>query len=143
MTQEQEKDFFKRIDQLTQNHKAQFGEMTVKQVLPHCTDQFRMALGEKLAEEYGKVDPKKIIEMAEKGENVPTPKGFGQKEGKGTPPIDFEVDRQQLKERITQFRSLPYDFKFHPHPYFGPFDKEKWSNMIIYHLNHHLGQFGV
>ena len=143
MTEEQQQYFYNRIDQLTEQHQAKFGEMTVQQVVPHCTDQFRMALGEKLADEYGQVDPKEIMAKAQKGENVPTPKGFGQTEGDGTPPSDFEQDKALLKTRIKQFRELPENYPFHPHPYFGEYDKNKWSKIIIYHLNHHLDQFGV
>ncbi len=143
MTQEQQDQFFNLIDQLTEQHTAKFGKMTVQQVLPHCTDQFRMALGEKLAEEYGQVDPQEVIAKAQRGEPVESPKGFGQIEGEGTPPGNFEADRQQLKDAIAHFRSLSDDYPFHPHPYFGALDKVGWSKLMIYHLNHHLEQFGV
>ncbi len=143
MTEEEKIAFFKRIDRLTVDHKPQFGKMNVSQVIPHCTDQFRMAFGTKKAKEYGKVDPNKILSMVKSGESVPSPKGFGQIEGEGTAPTDFETDKKILKEHISKFCQLDDSYTFYTHPYFGDLDKQGWMGLIKYHLNHHLTQFNV
>ncbi|MEQ8924745.1 MAG: hypothetical protein RLO81_02965 [Fulvivirga sp.] len=143
MSEEDQKSFFERIDKLTLNNKAKFGKMNVHHVLPHCADQIRMALGTKKSLEYGKVDPKKILSLVKTGKPVPTPKGFGQVEGHGTPPTTLEGDKIILKEYIIKFSQLENSFKFHPNTYFGDIPREKWTSLIKYHLNHHLDQFGV
>lgn len=109
----------------------------------HCADFFRMAKGTKQAGEYGKVDPEEIKSLARSGKTTPTPKGFGQVEGGGTKPTEFEKDKMVLKDFILEFSRLSEDYKFAVHPYFGELDHRGWTGLAIYHLNHHLGQFGV
>ncbi|WP_190810931.1 DUF1569 domain-containing protein [Flagellimonas sp. S3867] len=135
--------FFSRIDGLTIDQKPSFGKMNAHQMICHCTDFFRMAIGQKKALEYGQVNPKEITARAKRGETVPTPKGFGQVEGNGTKPLDYEEDKETLKKFIIEFRQLSSDYAFFPHPYFGNLPKEKWERLAIYHLNHHLEQFNV
>ena len=143
MIQKRIEDFFSRIDKLTLQHKPSFGKMNVHQMICHCTDLFRLAFGEKEAEEYGKVDPNEIIALARKGKTVPTPKGFNQTKGEGTKPVDFAEDKIILKKYITRFAELPPDYKFSIHPYFGDMERRQWENLVTYHLDHHLKQFGA
>lgn len=143
MTEKRVEDFFLRIDKLTLQHTPVFGKMNVHQMICHCTDLYRLAFGEKKAEEYGKVNPDEITALARAGKTVPTPKGFDQVEGKGTRPVDFAEDKATLKKYISRFAELPYDYKFSPHPYFGDMERQKWENLVNYHLNHHLKQFAV
>jgi len=143
MTEEQIAIFFQRIDKLTNEHKASFGVMTANQMICHCTDQLRIALGTKTLGDQGAVDPLEIINLAKTGRPVSTPKGLGQVEGDGTTPTDLENDKQILKKHITDFSKLPDDFDYPLHPYFGKIDKTRWTILVVYHLNHHLGQFNA
>jgi hypothetical protein len=143
MTEEQVAIFFQRIDKLTLEHKASFGVMNVNQMICHCTDQLRVALGTKSLGDQGSFDPNEIINLAKAGQPVPTPKGLGQVEGDGTKPTNLENDKEILKNHIADFSKLPDDFNYFMHPYFGKIDKKRWINLVIYHLNHHLGQFNV
>jgi len=143
MTEEQIATFLQRIDKLTTDHKGTFGVMTVNQMVCHCTDQLRVALGTKTVGDQGTVDANEIIQLAKTGRPVPTPKGLGQMEGDGTTPTNLENDKDILKSHILDFSNLPDDFDYSPHPYFGKIDKIRWTNLVIYHLNHHLGQFNV
>jgi len=143
MTEDQIDIFFQRIDKLTLEHKASFGLMTVNQMICHCTDQLRIVLGTMTLGDQGNVDPVEIINLAKSGRPVPTPKGIGQVEGDGTRPTNLENDKQILKKHITDFSKLPDDFDYPLHPYFGKIDKTRWTNLVVYHLNHHLGQFKV
>ena len=102
-TEEQIQAFTIRIEKLDSALKPKFGKMIVNQMVCHCTDFFRMAIGTKKAEEYGMVDPKIVVELSRSGKTAPTPKGFGQVEGDGTPPTDLENDKAVLKEHILQF----------------------------------------
>jgi hypothetical protein len=132
-----------RIDQLSIDHKGSFGVMTVNQMVCHCTDQLRVALGTKTIGDQGVFDVSEIIALAKTGRPVPTPKGLGQAEGDGTTPTNLESDKEVLKRHLLDFSKLPDDFQYAPHPYFGKIDKNRWTHLVIYHLNHHLAQFNV
>ena len=143
MTQEQVTNLITRIDKLTPDSKAKFGMMNVGQMICHCTDQLRHTLGLRIIDRQVNVNTTEIMNLAKAGKLVPTPKGLGQVEGDGTKPTDFITDRETLKKHIIEFSQLTDSFKFLPHPYFGDFDRLKWTNFVLYHLNHHLQQFGV
>ncbi len=135
--------FFNRIDALNENQKPSFGVMNANQMICHLTDQIRMALGTKMALEKSNIDPKQIIAMAKAGKSIKAAKGFGQVEGEGTKPTFFENDKMILKEHITDFLNLPDDFSYASHALLGDLDKKRWHGLLVYHLNHHLGQFEV
>ena len=143
MTEDQINTFYQRIDNLKIDEKAIWGQMTVTQMLCHCADQIRMALGTKKPTVYGTRAAAEIMALAKTGQIVPTPPGFGQVEGEGTPSINFEKDRQLLKGLIIEFSKSDKDFIFAPHAYFGTVTRERWNTLVIYHLDHHLKQFGV
>lgn len=143
MTNDERLKFFDRIDSLTLSHTAKFGKMSVDQMIPHCTDQLRMAFGTKAAEGDPKFSAEEVIKMARSGSSVPTPKGFDQVKEEGTAPTSFEADKEILKEHITRFYEAASDFEFHPHFYFGQKNKSGWEPLIKYHLNYHLSQFGA
>lgn len=142
-TKRQIQEFFERIDQLDLSRKPQFGKMNVNQMVCHCSDFFKMAQGIKKAEEYGAISPKKIMMLAQSGNTVPVPKGFGQLEGGGTLPTHLAHDKKLLKNHILEFSNLSPDFEFAIHPYFGKMTRERWVELARFHLNHHLNQFGV
>lgn len=135
--------FFKRIDQLTPGQQPLFGKMNVNQMVCHCTDQIRLALGTIVADEYGAADPAEIISLARSGKTVPTAKGLGQVEGGGTRPTGFDNDIKYLKQHILDFSKLDNDFDFKPHPFFGTYNKRQWTKLTLNHLDHHLKQFQV
>jgi hypothetical protein len=143
MTEEQVGQYFQRIDKLDSDQPPLFGKMNANQMICHCTDQLRLAIGTKKSTEYGQVDPNEMILLAKSGKSVPTPKGLGQVEGDGTKPTNFENDIKILKEHILSFSKLDDNFSCGSHPYFGQIDKKRWASLMIYHLNHHLGQFNV
>lgn len=143
MNEDKVKFFHVRIDSLNANHVPSFGKMNAHQMICHCTDQIRMALGEKRSTEYGVVDGNEIRALARAGKPVATPKGFGQVEGEGTPPTEFESDKKTLKGYILRFATLPDGFPYPEHPFFGHTNKDQWHALVAYHLDHHLKQFGV
>lgn len=143
MKDNQIQQYFNRIDKLVFETEPLFGKMTVNQMICHCTDFYRMAKGSKKANIYGKISGEQIIRIAKSGKSAPAPDGFGQVEGDGTKPIDWERDISTLKEYILAFSKLPLNYEFAEHPYFGVIDHERWHTLSLYHLNHHLKQFGV
>ena len=142
-TNEQIQNFFFRVEKLNLESTPKFGKMNVNQMVCHCSDFFRLALGTKKALEYGVIDPKEIIELSRSGKTAPAPKGFGQVEGNGTLPTDLENDKRILKAYIVQFAQIDKDYEFAEHPYFGFLSHERWTELAQYHLDYHLKQFGV
>lgn len=116
MTESQKNNFFQRIDRVTGHGQPLFGNMNLHQMICHCGDQIRLALGTKVALKYGEVDPEEIKALARAGKTVPTPVGFGQLEGEGTLPTSLENDKQLLKGLIEAYSNLPDDFKYFRHP---------------------------
>ncbi len=135
--------FLNRIDALSEKHKPLFGTLNVNQMICHCADFFRLAKGEKLAEEYGKLSAEEVTKMVEEGKTAPSPKGFNQVAGDGTKPTTIENDKKILKQYLLEFSNFPVNYLFAKHPYFGEMDSERWNGLAEYHLNHHLTQFGV
>ncbi len=143
MTEEQISRFFQRIDNLTTEHTPLFGKMNVHQMVCHCTDQIRLAIGTIRAEVYGQVHPEEIIALSRSDKTVPAPKGMGQVEGGGTKPTNLAEDLEILKQHISEFSKLDDNYNFQPHPYFGSYDKKQWKRLTAYHLDDHLKQFNV
>jgi len=143
VTQEKITSFFERIDNLKRDERPSFGKMNAHQMICHCTDQIRLALGTLEALETGGLTPKEVFEFHNAGKTVPTPKGMDQFAGGGTKPTIYNDDIDTLKEHIIEFSNLDDNFEFGHHPYFGKFTKEKWTSLTIYHLDHHLKQFNV
>jgi hypothetical protein len=61
----------------------------------------------------------------------------------GTPPVEFERDREGLVALVRRFSSDSRDFQFHPHPVFGSMSDGQWQRWAYLHMDHHLRQFGV
>lgn len=59
----------------------------------------------------------------------------------GTPPVEFDRDRQRLEALIERF-CQPMNNMF-PHPYFGQLTEAEWLRWGYLHCDHHLRQFGV
>lgn len=143
MTEEQVHQMYLRIDKVVPNQKPLFGTMNANQMICHCTDQLRLAIGSIRALEYGNYEAKQIIALSKAGRTIPVPKGLGQVEGGGTKPTHFENDKKTLKEHLLRFSILPDNFQFGEHPYFGKINKERWDKITQFHVDHHLKQFNV
>jgi hypothetical protein len=142
MTTIQLQHFFDTIDQFDEARQARWGKMTIGQMLCHCADQIRIALGTKIVSNPNGYTATEILHLAQNKQTVPAPKGMGQQEGEGTLPTTFEADKATLKTLIQTFLDQEEDYAFSPHPYFGTQTKAQWEGFIIYHLNYHFRQFG-
>ena len=137
-----------RINKLTPESKAVWGKMNANQMVCHCTDQFRIAFGEKGKPEKDAGFMERtmlkflVLYVIKIPKNVPTsPKVDQMKDG--TPPTDFESDRQTLLSYIEKFASASDDFAWTPHFRFGQLAGKEWAILSHKHLDHHLKQFGV
>jgi len=142
MTNEQKDVFIKRILSVKPEDKPAFGKMNVNQMVCHCTDMFRMMFGEIEGLKRQNVDTSKFPEMITKKETLPVADGLDQAAGGGTKPIDFGTDKQTLVLYLNRFYNTDDKYTFSFHPYYGVISRDQWDRLTLFHLNHHLNQFG-
>lgn len=137
-----------RIDALQRDAQAQWGVMTVNQMVCHAADQIRMALGDiPVTDQSNFMTRTLAIRLVLLG--MPTPKGKVKTPPeldptrRGTQPTTFSQDTALLKQKIAEFLNTTADFAFQPHPAFGPLTRGQWGRLIYLHLDYHLRQFGM
>ena len=131
-----------RINSLSENSVAQWGKMTVFQMLKHCIKWEEMALGKArykqsfLGRLFGKVALKALIkdEMPLK-RNVPTVPEFKMKMENG----NMEEQKQIWISLMEQYETFSNDNFIHP--FFGKMSKEQLGRLGYKHTDHHLRQF--
>jgi hypothetical protein len=136
-----------RINRLTPESKALWGKMSAGEMLCHCLDGSRMALGEIPPTDRSNFFTRSFVKFLIVY-LLPLPKGapaapeINPHKG-GTKPLDFENDRRLLIDDINNFAKLTdEDFKGR-HNVFGKLTRDQWSRLGYKHLRHHLKQFGV
>ncbi len=139
-------EIIQRINHLTPTTQANWGKMSVDQMLAHCNVTYEMT--------YENIHPKPnafmkfilkilvkntVVNEAPYKKNNQTAPQFLINEAK-----DFEAEKKRLVNYITKTQQLGevyFDGK-ESHS-FGVLNKNEWNNMFYKHLNHHLTQFGV
>jgi hypothetical protein len=135
-----------RLRNVQPDSPRQWGKMTAAQMICHLNDSFLGMMGDK---------PAKIVRFSvwrlTKGialyapmqwpHGVKTRPEFEQGVG-GTPPAEFETDRNVLLATIEKFTRQPRTFEFRPHPMFGRMTEKEWMRWAYLHCDHHLRQFG-
>lgn len=135
-----------RIEKLTPETKAQWGKMTVDQMLAHCNVTYELAYENKHAKPgaFKKFMLKLFVKETVVGnkpfkKNLPTAPEFKMKERK-----DFAAEKSRLINYLRKTEELGekyFDWK-ESHS-FGKLSIAEWNNMFYKHLDHHLTQFGV
>jgi hypothetical protein len=138
-----------RINTLGPDSKGNWGKMNVNQMLCHCSDAIRGSLGElgALVDQSSFISRNLIkplvLYVIPIPKDVPTSKRVDQVNGTGTPPTDFESDRETLITLVERLAATPSDFEFGRHFKFGAMNRNEWGIMGAKHIDHHLKQFGV
>ena len=132
-----------RINTLTENSNAQWGKMTVVQMVKHCTLFDEMVLGKTkykrllIGRLFGKMALKKNLQNdAPLQRNTPTLREFRVKEG------------GDLPAEITKWRTLLGEYEHFSnhdivHPFFGKMTEEEIGYLTYKHCDHHLRQFNA
>lgn len=136
-----------RLQNLRPDCQRRWGTMTAQQVVPHLTDPLRVAIGDRTAQPMNAIFSKPVISTLAVW-CMPWPKGAPTAEefiqGKqGTPPAEFERDKQTLLLAIHRFANHPKDEAFRSNPVFGLLSRRSWGRLMWRHFDHHLRQFGV
>ena len=133
-----------RINSLTENSTAEWGEMTVCQMLKHCILAEGMYRGENkyprmfLGRLIGKVALKGLLkDDAPMRRNSPTIPHFKISETGG----DVAAEKKKWIALINDYQRFNNpDFA---HPFFGKMTEEQVGILVYKHADHHLRQFGV
>lgn len=136
----------KRINKLSLETQAQWGKMTVAQMLAHCNVTYEMV--------YETIHPKpgalmkfilkmmvknKVVNEASYPKNNQTAPQFIIKDAR-----EFEKEKQRLIAYVSKTQQLGgAHFDGLESNSFGKLTSTEWNNMFYKHLNHHLTQFGV
>jgi hypothetical protein len=134
-----------RINALTSDSMPLWGKMNVAQMLFHCQQPLKSALGELptkhrlIGRLFGSFAKKKILGDGGFGKNLPTDPLFVI-----TDKYSFDEERHNLITLLERFlHSGPGAITKKPHPFFGKLSAEEWDTLQLKHLDHHLRQFGV
>lgn len=134
-------ELIRRIGLLNENSKAQWGKMSVYQMLKHCTQWEEMFSGEKkfkrmfLGRLFGKIALKNLIKDEKPmSHNAPTVPGFTIT-GHG----DVLAEKKkwiEMVENHPRFSNPGF-----VHPFFGRMTKDQIGLLAYKHTDHHLRQF--
>lgn len=135
-----------RIERLNPSTKANWGKMSVAQMLAHCCVSYELV--------YDNIHPKpnafkkfiiktfiKNLVVSEKPykKSSQTAPEFLIKDDK-----NFEAEKTRLINYIKKTQELGETYFDNRESHsFGPLTKTEWNNMFYKHLDHHLTQFGV
>ena len=133
-----------RINSLKKDSKSNWGTMDVSQMLAHCQEPIKIALGitTQIKEPYVKkmimgLFKHKLYDDSTWKKNLPTTDQFKIKSNK-----NFDEEKEKLIKIISEFYSKKDQPEFPNHPIFGKFTIEQWGEMQYKHLDYHLNQFG-
>jgi hypothetical protein len=136
-----------RLDALGPDATRQWGRMSVGGMLCHLTDAFAMVQPEAAAGFSPRLHERTLMRWIALSTPVPWPRGVPtapacDQEKDGTPPAEFDHDRDRLHEAIDRFlRDVDGGRLFHP--LFGSMSRGEWGRWGYRHTDHHLRQFGV
>jgi hypothetical protein len=133
-----------RLDALRADSPRQWGKMDAAQMLAHCQQPLRVALGELPLKRsligllFGRIAKKKLLAPAPWKPGLPTAPEF-----KITGARDFAKEKVALRTLVERFGTGgPAALTKRPHPFFGPLTVDEWQGLQWRHLDHHLRQFG-
>lgn len=134
-----------RLDRLRPDATRHWGRMSVAQMLAHCQQPLRVALGELPLKRsligllFGRLAKKKLLAPDLWKPGMPTAPEF-----RITDARDFRLEHAALRLLVERFgNGGPASLSRLPHPFFGPLTPEEWQALQWRHLDHHLRQFGA
>jgi hypothetical protein len=135
-----------RLQQVRSDSPRAWGKMSAHQMICHLSDSFRLVLGEKPASSVETFFKRTVMKWAALSLPIPWPHGTPtmpevDQELGGTPPVDFEKDRQEVVSLTERFAGQPAWLATAKHPFFGKMSVGEWMRWAYLHMDHHLRQF--
>jgi hypothetical protein len=138
-------EMIERIGRLSEGTKAEWGKMTVSQMVLHAQAPFKVAFEEMKLKRglvgvlFGGIARKQLTTEKPFAKNLPTDKNFKVQ----SQPV-FETEKSKLVEYVKMFmKKGPEGITKDPHPFFGKLTSSEWDCLMYKHLDHHLRQFGA
>jgi hypothetical protein len=135
-----------RVQALTPDAPRQWGKMTVQQMLWHCAEAYKVALGDIQAGDKSNWFLRNVVRRVAFHTPMTWPKN-----GPTLPRFDAlkqqpAVDREFITLRETVVALIQRVATSHldrtVHPAFGPLSQAEWQHWGWRHMDHHLRQFG-
>ncbi|KAB7530366.1 DUF1569 domain-containing protein [Flagellimonas olearia] len=138
--------FLNRLNVLNGNTLPKWGKMTCSQMLAHCCEVTKEALGEKeiiMVDLDEKTRKQMLFEIVK--DDTPMPTGIEADEGSVIDDDrDFDTEKARFIVTIIKLKSNhKSEFEGRLHPFFGNMTSEQWLTLTYKHLDHHFRQFGV
>ena len=134
-----------RIESLRPDSARHWGKMSVAQMLAHCQQPLRVALGELPLRRsligflFGRMAKKQLLAAKPWKQGMPTAPEF-----RITDAREFAAEQRSLLALVQRFGEAgPAALTKLPHPFFGPLSTDEWQALQWRHLDHHLRQFGA
>jgi len=134
-----------RVQQLNANSQAQWGKMTVYQMLKHCSENEKLMLRERTYSRrlLGRIFGKLALHASIKDDkpldkNQPTHPDL-----KFTGEGDVEMQKKEWLSLLDKYIADAVDYTGFIHPFFGKMNKGQIGKLVYKHIDHHLRQFGV
>lgn len=135
----------RRIDSLRPDSPRRFGKMDAAQMLAHCQQPLRVALGELPLKRmlvgilFGRLAKKKLLSPKPWKPGMPTAPEFVVRDAR-----EFAREKQLLLDLVRRFgEGGPAKLTTKAHPFFGPLTPGEWQMLQWRHLDHHLQQFSA
>ena len=133
-----------RLDRLTPESPRQWGKMSAAQMLAHCQQPLRVAVGDLPLKRsvaglvFGRLVKKRLLSPKPWRHGSPTAPEF-----RITDERDFAKEKSALRALVQRFgQGGPAALTARAHPFFGPMTPDEWQALQWRHLDHHFSQFG-
>lgn len=137
-----------RIHNIRPDSGRKWGKMSPGEMVCHCSDAFRVSLGEVKIPSYANPFRKTLLKWLVLyapftwPKNVPTGAPMDPKRS-GTQPVELAADKAELERMCHRFVLSKKQSSMLFHPFFGPLTDSQWLRWGYLHMDHHLRQFGV
>ena len=136
-----------RLGKLRPESPRQWGKMNAHQAVCHLCDSFRVGMGDRAVSGKGfplggVIKWVALYVPLKWTHGTPTMPEVDQLKF-GTRPVEFAADVSELERLVGRFSTVPREFSWKPHPFFGEMSDRDWMRWGWLHMDHHFRQFGV
>ena len=137
-----------RIGNVLPGTPRRWGTMTAPQMICHLSDSYLGVIGERYISPAPSNAARSLIKWIALNSPFHWPKGVPTRPEvdqtiAGTPPADFEQDKNRLVALVDRFANHPQGVDLQLHPIFGAMSHVEWMRWGYLHADHHLRQFGL
>lgn len=132
-----------RLNRLTPNTERRWGTMSGPQMVAHCADVLRLALGDVQLPRRKMILANPVVRFFVIRMPVPKNLPTGREVMTHQSVVDLETERTAMRELLDRFGRCSPSGPWAVHPAFGAMSGKEWGIQQWGHINHHLKQFGL